>query len=326
MHLTSTSEKIYIAGHKGLVGSAVLAHFAGLGYDNLVVRERTALDLRRQHDVETFFAKERPDFVILAAAKVGGIMANQTYPGEFIHDNLGIQLNVIQAAHNHAVKRLIFLGSSCIYPRQAPQPIREEFLLSGPLEPSNQWYSVAKIAGIKLCQAYSEQYGDDYVCLMPSNVYGPNDNFDRLNSHVLPALLRRFHEAKWGDDNRPVTVWGSGKPRREFLYSWDLARACHCVLSAPLETIRDVAPDAMMNVGMGHDITIAHLADLVKDVVGWNGAIEFDRSKPDGTSRKLLEIGRIKKLGWEPTTNLEEGLALTYDWFKSQPEWQHRER
>lgn len=320
MHVASKSDRIFVAGHNGLVGSAIHEHLKELGYENLLVRDRSELDLSRQEAVERFFDAERPEFVILAAAKVGGILGNKTFPGDFLFENLAIQQNVIGAAHEVGVKRLIFLGSSCIYPKLAPQPLKEEYLLTGPLEPTNQWYAVAKIAGVKLCQALHEQHGDDFVSLMPTNVYGPRDNFDPFTSHVLPALIRKFHEAAESGSGS-VTIWGTGSPRREFIFSRDLAQACVTVLTTPEEELWEIAPDGMINVGVGDDLTILDLATTIKEVVGGNVELTFDTSKPDGTPRKLMDVARMKRLGWEPETSLAEGLRITYDWYTREEPW-----
>lgn len=316
MHLGSKDAAIYVAGHRGLVGSAVVRRLEAEGFTNVLVRTRAELDLRDGAAVEAFFAEHRPEYVVSAAAKVGGILANDTFPADFIGDNLAIQTNVLRAAHRFGVRRLVFLGSSCIYPKHAPQPIREEHLLTGPLEPTNEWYAVAKIAGVKLCQAYRKQYGDDFVSLMPCNLYGPNDSFDPETSHVLPALLRKFHEAKReGEPDAPVTLWGSGTPRREFLFSEDLADACLFVLRQPEERLFGVAPDGMLNVGTGEDLTIRALAGMIRDVVGSESPLVWDRSKPDGTPRKLLDVSRMRALGWRPKTPLPEGLRRLYAWY-----------
>ena len=320
MALMSPQSKIYIAGHRGLVGSAVVRRLREAGFTNLLLRTRQELDLRVQAEVDAFFDQERPEFVVLAAAKVGGIMANTTCPADFIADNLAIQTNVLQAAHNGGVERLIFLGSSCIYPKHAPQPLKEDYLLTGPLEPTNQWYAVAKIAGLKMCQAYRQQHGDDFVCLMPTNLYGPGDNFDLATSHVLPALMAKFHDAKGegGEKDAPVTLWGSGTPRREFMLSDDLADACLFVLKKAEKDLYRAAPDGVFNVGVGEDLEIRTLAELVRDVVGSSSRIQHDRSKPDGTPRKLLDVSRMASLGWTAQTSLREGLRLTYDWYLKQ--------
>ena len=299
--------KIYVAGHRGLVGGAILRRLEAQGYSNTVVRDSRALDLREQGAVQAFFDRERPDYVFLAAAKVGGILANQTYPVEFIRDNLLIQAHVIDAAYKAGTRKLLFLGSSCIYPKFAPQPIREDSLLSGELESTNEWYAVAKIAGIKLCQAYRRQYGLNAICLMPTNLYGPGDNFDLATSHVLPALIRKFHQAKQ-ERSPSVSVWGTGRPLREFLHVDDLADAC-------LFLMQRYDGEDIVNIGCGDDLTIEDLARLVGKVVGYEGRIEWDLSKPDGTPRKLLDISRITGLGWRPHISLEEGVAMTYQWF-----------
>jgi GDP-L-fucose synthase len=299
--------RVYVAGHRGLVGSAILRRLQQAGYADLLTRTHAELDLREQAAVEAFFAIERPEYVFLAAAKVGGIQANDTYPAEFIHDNLVIQTNVIHAAWRHDVKKLLFLGSSCIYPRLAPQPIREDSLLTGPLEPTNEWYAIAKIAGLKQCQAYRRQYGFNAISLMPTNLYGPGDNFDLASSHVLPALIRKFHEA--GERSDPVvTVWGSGTPRRELLHVDDLA-------DAALFLMQTYDDEAIVNVGVGEDLTIRALAELVREVVGYPGEIVCDASKPDGTPRKLLDVTRLHALGWRARIPLREGIAGTYAWY-----------
>jgi GDP-L-fucose synthase len=299
--------KIYVAGHRGLVGSALERRLRGQGYHNLVFRTREEMDLEDQRAVFDFFAAERPEYVFLAAARVGGILANNTFPADFIRSNLVIQLNVVEAAYRTGVAKLMFLGSSCIYPKHAPQPIREEYLLTGTLEPTNQPYAVAKIAGIELCNSYNRQYGTNYVSVMPTNLYGPGDNFDLQNSHVLPALLRKFHEAK--EAGAPsVTVWGSGTPRREFLHVDDMADACVFLME------RYDSSD-IVNIGCGQDVSIAELAEVVRRAVGYEGEIEYDRSKPDGTPRKLLDVSRLSALGWSPSVPLEDGVRHTYAWY-----------
>ncbi len=304
MNLTS---KIYIAGHRGLVGSALVRKLQKQGYVNLVLRTSKELDLRRQADVETFFAHEKPEYVFLAAAKVGGILANNTYKAQFIYDNLMIAANVINVAYKTGVKKLLNLGSSCIYPKFAPQPMREEYLLSGLLEPTNEPYAVAKIAAIKLCRYYNEQYSTNFISVMPTNVYGPGDNFDLETSHVLPALIRKFHEARVSGQKR-VTIWGSGEPFREFLYVDDLADAC--IFLVERYDYKDIGE--FINIGMGKDIKIRDLAELIKKIVGFEGEIEQDLSKPDGTPRKLLDSSKISSLGWESKTGLEAGIRKTY--------------
>ena len=298
---------IYLAGHQGLVGSAILRALQAQGYTNLVTRTHAELDLTDQATVRRFFAQEHPEYVFLAAAKVGGILANDTYPADFIRDNLFIQTNVIDAAYRSGVKKLLFLGSSCIYPKHAPQPMKEEHLLTGPLEPTNEWYAVAKIAGIKLCQAYRRQYGFNAIALMPTNLYGPGDNFDLQTSHVLPALMRKFHEAKVSGAPR-IVVWGTGKPRREFLHVDDLA-------AASLFLMRHYDAEEIVNVGVGEDISIAELAGLMREVVGYQGEIVYDSSKPDGTPRKLLDVSRLQALGWKARISLREGVTATYRWY-----------
>ena len=301
------SGRSYVAGHRGLVGSAIVRELARSGAEAPLVRERRELDLTDAAAVDAFFAGERPAQVYLAAARVGGIRANDAYPAEFIRDNLAIQTNVIHSACKHGVGKLLFLGSSCIYPRLARQPISEEQLLTGPLEPSNQWYAIAKIAGIKMCQAYRRQYGFDAISLMPTNLYGPGDNFSLENSHVLPALIAKFHQARHSGQ-QSVVVWGTGTPRREFLYVDDLA-------DAVVFLTRNYADAGPINVGTGTDVTIRELAGLVGKAVGFGGDLVFDTSKPDGTPRKLLDVGRIHALGWRATTTLEAGLRTTYEWF-----------
>jgi GDP-L-fucose synthase len=299
--------KIYVAGHRGLVGAAIARRLQNSGYANLVTATSRELDLREQAAVRQFFSREKPEYVVLAAAKVGGILANDSYPAEFIYDNLMMEANVIDAAYRAGVKKLLFLGSTCIYPRMAPQPLKEEYLLSGPLEPTNEWYAVAKIAGIKLCQAYQRQYGCKFISAMPTNLYGPGDNFDLEKSHVLPAMIRKFHEAKVSGAPT-VTVWGTGKPLREFLHVDDCAAACVFLLE-------NYAGNDIVNIGTGSDVSIAGLAELVRKVVGFNGEIIFDRGKPDGTPRKLVDVGRIHALGWRASTTLESGVSETYQWF-----------
>ncbi|HUF71738.1 MAG TPA: GDP-L-fucose synthase [Gammaproteobacteria bacterium] len=306
----NTDARIFVAGHRGLVGSAVCRALDLRGFDNLVTRTRDELDLRDGAQVDAFFRVERPDYVILAAAKVGGILANDTYPVEFLRDNLEIQTHVIDSAFRHGVRKLAFLGSSCIYPRLAPQPIREDSLLTGPLESTNEWYAIAKIAGIKLCQAYAKEHGFRAISLMPTNLYGPGDNFDLKTSHVLPALIRKFHEAKQTGAPR-VEVWGSGEPRREFLHVDDLADAI-CFLMENYDS-----PE-IINVGVGEDIRIADLAVLIRDIVGFDGEIVYDSSKPDGTPRKLLDVSRITAAGWKPSIDLATGIESTYRWYLSQ--------
>jgi GDP-L-fucose synthase len=300
--------KIYVAGHRGLVGGAVMRRLATGGYTNLVTRSHDAMDLENQTAVFDFFESERPECVFLAAAKVGGILANSTYPADFIRSNLAIQCNVIEAAHRYGAAKLLFLGSSCIYPRYAPQPIKEEHLLSGYLEPTNQAYAIAKIAGIEMCRSYNRQFGTNFISVMPTNLYGPGDSFDLENSHVLPALMRKFHEAKVRGDGE-VVVWGTGQPRREFLHVSDLADACVFVME------RDGDPMEIVNIGYGEDVTIGELAELVRDVVGYRGRITYDRSKPDGMPRKLLDSSRILAMGWRPTVALRDGVTETYAGF-----------
>jgi GDP-L-fucose synthase len=300
--------RIYVAGHRGLVGSAIVRALQTRGHGNLVLRTHAELDLTQQSAVRRFFDAERPEVVIMAAARVGGIHANSSRPALFIRDNLLIQDNVIDASHRSGVAKLVFLGSSCIYPKLAAQPIKEEYLLTGPLEPTNEWYAIAKIAGVKMCQAYRREFGFGAISLMPTNLYGPGDNFDLQNSHVLPALIRRFHEAKLrGDDS--VTVWGTGTPRREFLHVDDLADAVLYLLHA-------YDAEAIVNIGWGQDVTIRELAELVLSAVGYSGRLIFDATKPDGTPRKLLDVSRLRELGWQPRISLENGIKSTYEWFR----------
>ncbi|HJZ12850.1 MAG TPA: GDP-L-fucose synthase [Acidobacteriota bacterium] len=300
-------DKIYIAGHKGLVGSAIDRFLRTQGYSNLVGRSHAELELADRKAVDLFFQEERPDYIFLAAAKVGGIYANNAYPADFIYSNLQVQNNIIDSAYRFGVKKLCFLGSSCIYPKLAPQPLKEEYLLSSPLEPTNEPYAIAKIAGIKMCQAYNRQYGTNFISVMPTNLYGPNDNFELQNSHVLAALVRKFSDAKKNGD-KTVTVWGSGKPSREFLYIDDLAEACYFLMQNYNET-------EIINIGTGSDVTITELATMIAKQVGFEGTIEYDSSKPDGTPRKLLDVGRINKLGWKAKTSLEDGLKRTIEWY-----------
>lgn len=302
MHPT---DKIYVAGHRGMVGSAILKRLQELGYSRFVLRTSEELDLRNQAQVFSFFQQEKPDYVFLAAARVGGILANNTFRAEFIYDNLQIEANVIHAAYLSGVKKLMFLGSSCIYPRLAPQPIKESYLLTGPLEPTNEPYAIAKIAGIKLCEAYRAQYGCHFISVMPTNLYGIHDNFDLATSHVLPALLRKFHEAKLNHAPE-VVVWGTGKPRREFLYVDDLADACVYLMNLEEE------PD-LVNIGTGEDLSIAELATLIQKIVGYTGKVVYDTSKPDGTPRKLLDVSLLHSLGWRHKTPLEEGIRKVYE-------------
>jgi len=314
------TSKIYIAGHTGLVGSALTRKLTAEGYSNLVYRTFEQLDLTRQADVEAFFAAERPEYVFLAAAKVGGIHANNTYPADFIYSNLIIQTNVIHAAYKYGVKRLLFLGSSCIYPKLCPQPMKEEHLLTGLLEPTNEPYALAKIAGIKMCESYNRQYGTQFIAVMPTNLYGPNDNFDLQTSHVMPALIRKFHEAKI--NNQPeVIVWGTGTPRREFLYVDDMAAGCVFLMNLDDATIKrellSYPKPCFVNLGTGEDITITDLAALIAKVTGFKGKLVFDSSKPDGTPRKLLDVSRLHALGWQPEVSLESGITKAYQAFQS---------
>ena len=297
--------KIYVAGHRGMVGSAIVRALEKLGYTNLIYKTSKELDLTDQIQVRTFFENEKPEFVFLAAAKVGGIVANNTYRADFIYQNLMIQNNVIHAAYQIGVTKLMFLGSSCIYPKNAPQPLKEEYLLTGLLEYTNEPYAIAKIAGIKMCEAYRDQYGCNFISVMPTNLYGPNDNYDLNNSHVLPALLRKFIEAKANSD-KTVTIWGSGTPLREFLHVDDLADAC-------LFLMQNYNEKEFLNIGVGHDISIGDLAKMVKEIVGFNGEIILDNSKPDGTPRKLMDVSRLSELGWDASISLEQGIKSVYD-------------
>ncbi|GAB6048797.1 GDP-L-fucose synthase [Methyloparacoccus murrellii] len=319
--------RIYVAGHRGMVGSAIVRHLLVAGHppERLLYRAHGELDLTRQADVEAFFARERPDQVYLAAAKVGGIHANNTYPAEFIYDNLMVQTNVIETAYRHGVRKLLFLGSSCIYPRLAPQPMAEEALMTSPLEPTNEPYAIAKIAGIKTCESYNRQYGVDYRSVMPTNLYGPGDNYHPENSHVVPALLRRFHEARQ-QEAPVVSIWGTGTPRREFLYVDDMAAACVHVMNLDKATYdRHTQPMlSHINIGSGSDISIAELAQTVARVTGYTGRIEFDPGKPDGTPRKLMDSTRLNTLGWKASVALETGLRLAYEDFLKRPENQAR--
>ncbi|MFT3949336.1 MAG: GDP-L-fucose synthase [Agriterribacter sp.] len=301
------TDKIYIAGHRGMVGGAIKRKLENAGYSNLICRDSLSLDLRNQQDVNDFFEEEKPDYVFLAAAKVGGIVANNTYRADFIYDNLIIEANIINAAYRNNVKKLMFLGSSCIYPKMAPQPLKESYLLTGTLEHTNEPYAVAKIAGIKLCEAYRDQYGCNFISVMPTNLYGIGDNYHPQNSHVLPALIRRIHEAK--ENKIPVvSIWGSGNPRREFLYSDDLANACVFLMNTYNEK-------ELINVGVGEDVSIQELAELIKEVIGYDGAFTFDTSKPDGTPRKLMDVTKLHFLGWKHKVPLKEGIKLAYQDF-----------
>ncbi len=303
------TDKIFVAGHRGMVGSAVMRRLQADGFKNLLIRDRSELDLMDESAVAKFFLKEKPTIVICAAAKVGGIQANNDYPVQFLLDNLRIQNNVIRSAYDSEVRKLLFLGSSCIYPKLAPQPIPETALLSGPLEPTNEAYAIAKIAGIKLCQAYCREYGANFISAMPTNLYGPNDNFDLETSHVLAALIRKAHEARMRNDQRLI-VWGTGKPRREFLHVDDLASACLLLLE------KYDSPD-IVNVGYGEDISIRELAELICEVLGFDGELAWDTSKPDGTPRKLLDVSKLRALGWKPAISLRDGIARTYQWFRA---------
>lgn len=305
----NTQSKIYVAGNTGLVGSAIVRMLHMKGYTNIVSSPSSHWDLRRQEEVERFFRVNEPEYVYLAAAKVGGIGANKDYPAHFIYDNLMIQSNIIDAARKFGVRKLLFLGSSCIYPKMCEQPIKEEYLMSGPLEPTNDAYAIAKIAGIKMCQAYRKQYGFNAISLMPTNLYGPNDNFDFESSHVLPAMIAKFYEASKHSKYWEVKLWGDGSPRREFLYVDDLAEACFFCM-------KNYDSSEPINVGTGVDVTISELANIVSGVVGFSGDVEWDITKPNGTPRKVLDVSKIKSLGWEPKIDLEEGIQKTYDWYK----------
>lgn len=307
MTAMDSGARIFVAGHRGLVGSAIVRRLQEEGAARLILRTSAELDLRNQSAVERFFQAERPEFVFLAAAKVGGILANDTYPADFLRDNLQIQANVIDAAHRHGTRKLLFLGSSCIYPKHAPQPMPESCLLTGPLEPTNEWYAIAKIAGLKMCQAYRKQHGFNAITAMPTNLYGPGDNFDLQSSHVLPALLRKFHDGKQRGDAE-AAVWGTGTPRREFLHVDDLADACLFLM----QRYEGMEP---VNVGWGEDVSIRELAELVREIVGFRGRLAFDATKPDGTPRKLLDVTRLRTLGWAPHIQLRAGVAATYRWF-----------
>ncbi len=303
--------KIYIAGHKGMVGSAILRKLKEEGFNNFIFRTSQELDLRNQADVNDFFKSEKPEYVFLAAAKVGGIVANNTFRADFIYENLAIQNNVIHNAYLHGVKKLMFLGSSCIYPKMAPQPLKEDYLLTGVLEPTNEPYAIAKIAGIKICEAYRQQYGCDFISVMPTNLYGINDNYDLQNSHVLPAMIRKFHEAKTRNDE-VVNLWGTGSPLREFLYADDLADACYYLM-------QNYSEAGFVNIGSGVDISIKDLAETVKTIVGFEGDLAWDSSKPDGTPRKLMDVTKLHNLGWKHKVCLEEGIKLAYkDYFDNQ--------
>ena len=297
--------KIYIAGHRGMVGSAIHRKLMAMGYTNIITRTSSELDLRVQEPVNEFFESERPDYVFLAAAKVGGIMANNLYRADFLYENLMIQSNVIHSAYATKVSKLMFLGSSCIYPKLAPQPMKEEYLLTGLLETTNEPYAIAKIAGIKMCDAYRAQYGCNFISVMPTNLYGPNDNYDLLNAHVLPTLIRKFHEAKQNEDPA-VTIWGTGTPKREFLHADDLAAAC-------LYLMENYNEEGLVNIGTGEDITITDLAMLIKEIVGYEGALVYDHTKPDGTPRKLMDVSKLTNLGWKYSIELKEGLKSVYE-------------
>ncbi len=316
--------KIYVAGHRGLVGSAIVKTLQEQGYTSILLRTHAELDLTSESAVAAFFSKEKPEYVFLAAAKVGGIHANNTYPGQFIHENLAIQTNVIHQSYTNGVKRLLFLGSSCIYPRDCPQPIKEEYLLTGALEPTNRPYALAKIAGIEMCWSYNRHYGTQYLAAMPTNLYGPGDNYHAENSHVIPALIRKFHEAKI-NDAETVTVWGSGTPRREFMYSKDMANACVFLMNLPDAQFRPllaadrndgVAP--LINIGVGEDMSIDDLATRIKSTTGYRGNIVYDATKPDGTMRKLMDVSRLHALGWQAHTSFTDGLRKAYEDFSAQ--------
>ena len=303
----NSTDPIYVAGHRGLVGSAIVRLLENRGHTNIVTRTRSELDLRDQRAVETFFADTQPAYVFMAAAKVGGILANDTYPADFLGENLAIQTNIIESAYRHGTQKFLFLGSSCIYPKHAAQPLREDSLLTGPLEPTNEWYAIAKIAGIKMCQAYRKQFGFNAISAMPTNLYGPGDNFDLQNSHVLPALMRKFHTAKINSESS-VVVWGTGSPKREFLHVDDTADAL-------LHLMEHYDSEEIINIGVGDDISIADLAALIAEIVGYEGELEFDTSKPDGTPRKLMDVTRLQATGWQAKIGLREGIQSTYEWY-----------
>lgn len=305
--------KIYVAGHRGLVGSALRRRLESQGYSNLIFRTHRELDLTNQQAVNEFFEHEKPEYVFLAAAKVGGILANSTYPAEFIYENLMIEANIIHASYKYCVKKLLFLGSSCIYPKMAPQPLREEYLLTGPLEETNEAYAIAKIAGIRICKHYNKQYGTNFISVMPTNLYGPNDNFDLETSHVMPALIRKFHEAKVNNEPE-VIVWGTGKPLREFLHVDDMADACVYLM----ENLSTDDIGEFVNIGVGKDITIGELAELIQEIIGFEGKIKYDTSKPDGTPQKRLDITKLNSLGWKAKVSFRNGIEQTYEWYKSQ--------
>ncbi|HJX83297.1 MAG TPA: GDP-L-fucose synthase [Candidatus Angelobacter sp.] len=311
------TDKIYVAGHRGLVGDAVFRRLQSAGFHNLVTRSHADLELMDEAAVAAFFATEKPQHVVLAAARVGGILANSIYPAEFIRENLFVQTNVIHQAYVHGIERLLFLGSSCIYPRECPQPIREEYFMTGPLEKTNSPYAVAKIAGVEMCHAYNRQYGTRYVCVMPTNLYGRADNFNAQTSHVLPAMIRKFHEGKVF--NKPVVLWGTGAPKREFLHVDDMAEACLHIMSQTEDGLADLfTPDAppLINIGCGEDLTIMELSQLVAEVSGYEGQVQWDHSKPDGTFRKLLDVSRLRALGWQPMIPLRAGIQQVYEWFQ----------
>jgi GDP-L-fucose synthase len=313
--IMNKDSRIYIAGHLGMVGSAIMRNLQGKGYHNFITRSISELDLTRTADVEAFFEAEKPEYVIDAAAKVGGIVANNTYRAQFIYENLMIQNNIIHSSYKFGVKKLLFLGSSCIYPKLAPQPLKEEYLLTGELEPTNEPYAIAKIAGIKMCESYYRQYGCNFISVMPTNLYGPNDNFDLQNSHVLPALMRKFHEAKL--NNAPfVELWGTGSPMREFMHVDDMAAACiHLLETLEAETLYDKLGQTHVNIGTGVEISIANLAVMVSEIVGYKGEIRYDKSKPDGTPRKLMDVSLLEKLGFRYRISLESGIRAVYQWY-----------
>lgn len=310
--------KIYVAGHEGLVGSALIRRLHSGGYINIVTKTFAELDLRVQADVAEFFTVEQPEYVFLAAAKVGGIHANNTYPAEFIYDNLAIEINVIHQAYLNGIKKLLFLGSSCIYPKLAPQPLKEEYLLTGSLEPTNEAYAIAKIAGLKMCEFYNRQYGTDFISVMPTNLYGTNDNFDLETSHVMPALIRKFHEAKI-NNAESVEIWGSGTPKREFLHVDDMADACVFLM----ENYGYKEIGTFVNIGCGKDITIAELAEMIKEITGFKGELQYNHDKPDGTPQKLLDLSKMHELGWEAKIPIYEGISKTYDWYKEKRDFEN---
>ncbi|GJL63663.1 MAG: GDP-L-fucose synthase [Nitrospirales bacterium] len=313
----NSDSKIYVAGHNGMTGSAIVRNLRAKHYTNLILKNRQELDLTRQADVEQFFSIEKPEYVFLAAAKVGGILANHTYPAEFIFQNLSIETHILHSAYRHGVKRLLFLGSSCIYPKECSQPMKEQHLLSGYLEPTNEPYAIAKIAGIKMCEAYNRQYGTQFLSAMPTNLYGEGDNFDLQTSHVLPALVRKFHEGR--EQNTSVTIWGTGRPQRELLYIDDCAEACVFLMNQPVELYSQLLnheAGPVINIGTGEGLTISELVEKIMQIVGFKGQVEWDTTKPDGTMKKVLDVTRLKELGWRPHVSLKDGIQKTYNWYQ----------